>query len=39
MFFGTLWYRLLAASGPINLRFADDLTDSLLVLAQRSGRH
>jgi AcrR family transcriptional regulator len=35
MFYGALWYRLLAASGPINQRFADDLTDSLLVLAQR----
>jgi AcrR family transcriptional regulator len=34
MFFGALWYRLLAASGPINRRFADDLTDSLLVLMQ-----
>ena len=36
MFFGTLWYRLLAASGPINQRFADDLTNSLLLLAQRN---
>jgi hypothetical protein len=35
MFFGVLWYRLLAASGPINRRFAD-LTDSFLVLAQRA---
>jgi AcrR family transcriptional regulator len=34
LFFGALWYRLLAASGPINRRFADDLTDALLVLAE-----
>ncbi|MDT5077378.1 MAG: hypothetical protein QOJ80_2015 [Mycobacterium sp.] len=32
MFFGTLWYRLLAASGPVNTRFADKLTDALLTL-------
>jgi AcrR family transcriptional regulator len=33
--FAALWYRLLAASGPINRRFADDLADVLLVLARR----
>ncbi len=33
MFYGALWYRLLTDSGPINRRFADDLTDSLLLLA------
>ncbi|WP_319445868.1 MULTISPECIES: TetR/AcrR family transcriptional regulator [unclassified Mycobacterium] len=32
MFFGTLWYRLLAASGPVNTRFADKLTDALLTV-------
>jgi hypothetical protein len=35
VFLRALWYRLLAASGPINQRFADDLTDSLVVLAHR----
>jgi AcrR family transcriptional regulator len=33
LFFGTLWYRLLAASGPLDRRFADELTDALLMLA------
>jgi AcrR family transcriptional regulator len=32
MFFGTLWYRMLAASGPVNTRFADKLTDALLTV-------
>jgi AcrR family transcriptional regulator len=36
VFFGALWYRMLAASGPINQRFADDLTDALLVVAHHS---
>jgi AcrR family transcriptional regulator len=35
VFFGALWYRLLAASGPINQRFADDLTDALLTLVRQ----
>lgn len=34
LFFGTLWYRLLAASGPLDRRFADDLTGALLALAR-----
>ena len=34
LFFGTLWYRLLAASGPLDRRFADDLTSALLTLAR-----
>jgi AcrR family transcriptional regulator len=34
LFFAALWYRLLAASGPLNRRFADDLTDALLTLAR-----
>ena len=33
LFFGALWYRLLAANGPLDRRFADDLTDALLTLA------
>lgn len=37
LFFGTLWYRLLAASGPVNTRFADDLADTLLTLVGRGG--
>lgn len=28
--YGTLWYRLLAASGPLDARFADALTELLL---------
>lgn len=32
--FGTLWYRLLAGSGPIDRRFADDLADALLTLTR-----
>ncbi len=33
LFFAALWYRLLAASGPLDRRFADNLTDALLTLA------
>ena len=33
LFFAALWYRLLAANGPLDRRFADDLTDALLTLA------
>jgi AcrR family transcriptional regulator len=37
LFFGALWYRLLAASGPLNRDFADGMTDLLLgLLARRS---
>lgn len=32
LFFGALWYRLLAASGPLNHGFADQMTDALLEL-------
>jgi AcrR family transcriptional regulator len=32
LFFGALWYRLLAASGPIDRGFADEMTDVLLEL-------
>jgi AcrR family transcriptional regulator len=32
--FGTLWYRLLSRHAPLNRRFADQLADSLLALAQ-----
>jgi AcrR family transcriptional regulator len=38
LFFGALWYRLLAASGPLDRRFADDLTDALLTLAHAMAR-
>ena len=34
IFFGTLWYRLLAASGPIDRRFADAITRVLAQLAR-----
>jgi AcrR family transcriptional regulator len=38
LFFGALWYRLLAASGPVNRGFADEMTDALLeLLARRNG--
>jgi AcrR family transcriptional regulator len=32
--FAALWYRLLAASGPINRRFADNLAEVMLVIAR-----
>jgi AcrR family transcriptional regulator len=35
LFFGALWYRLLAASGPVNQGFADEMTDVLLELLAR----
>jgi AcrR family transcriptional regulator len=31
--FGTVWYRILGKHGPLNRRFADQLTDALLALA------
>lgn len=31
--FATLWYRILAHNKPLNRRFADQLTDTLLALA------
>jgi hypothetical protein len=34
LFFGALWYRLLSASGPLDRRFADRITDTLLALAR-----
>lgn len=36
LFFGTLWYRLLTASGPVDRTFADEMTDVLLELLQGS---
>jgi AcrR family transcriptional regulator len=39
LFFGALWYRLLAASGPINQDFADEMTDALLELLARRSKH
>ena len=38
LFFAALWYRLLAASGPLDRRFADNLTDMLLRLARAAAR-
>lgn len=39
LFFGALWYRLLAASGPINRGFAEDLSSVLLdLLSDPRGR-
>jgi AcrR family transcriptional regulator len=35
LFFGALWYRLLAASGPLDRGFADGMTDVLLALLGR----
>jgi AcrR family transcriptional regulator len=37
LFFAALWYRLLAASGPLDRRFADDLTETLLTLARAAA--
>jgi AcrR family transcriptional regulator len=37
VFFGTLWYRLLAKSGPIDRGFADELAEMLLKLLGRHG--
>jgi AcrR family transcriptional regulator len=37
LFFAALWYRLLAASGRLDRRFADDLTDTLLTLARAAA--
>jgi AcrR family transcriptional regulator len=34
MTFAAIWYRLLAASGPLDRRFADALADVLLTLAR-----
>jgi AcrR family transcriptional regulator len=34
LFFAALWYRLLAASGPLDRRFADDLADTLLTIVR-----
>jgi AcrR family transcriptional regulator len=39
LFFGALWYRLLAASGPVNQGFADEMTDALLALLARRSEH
>ncbi|OLP00289.1 hypothetical protein BVU76_21335 [Mycolicibacterium porcinum] len=36
MCFGTLWYRLLADTGPLGSDFADELTSALLALTLRS---
>ncbi|MED5814652.1 TetR/AcrR family transcriptional regulator [Mycolicibacterium sp. 050232] len=38
MFFGTLWYRLLAHSGPLDHDFADELAGALLALTLRPER-
>jgi AcrR family transcriptional regulator len=35
LFFAALWYRLLAASGPVGRRFADEIADVLLKLLLR----
>lgn len=38
-FFGALWYRMLADTGPLDLGFADDLTSVLIALTGfRHGR-
>ena len=34
LMFAAIWYRLLAASGPLDSRFAGALTDALLTLAR-----
>ncbi|MDL4817226.1 TetR/AcrR family transcriptional regulator [Actinomadura opuntiae] len=36
-FYGTLWYRLLSGSGPIDEHFADDLTRLTLTHLHRPG--
>src|ERR1700722_10186319 len=38
LFFAALWYRLLAASGPVNRGFADEMTNALLELLARRGK-
>ena len=35
LFFGALWYRLLAGSGAVDRAFADQMTDLLLELGDR----
>jgi AcrR family transcriptional regulator len=37
VFFGTLWYRLLAKSGPVDRGFADELAEMLLKLLRGCG--
>jgi AcrR family transcriptional regulator len=37
VFFGTLWYRLLAKSGPVDRGFADELAEMLLKLLRGHG--
>jgi AcrR family transcriptional regulator len=39
LFFGALWYRLLAASGPVDRGFADEMTDALLELLARGSEN
>jgi AcrR family transcriptional regulator len=34
LFFAALWYRLLAASGPLDRRFADELANTLLTIVR-----
>ncbi len=38
LFYGTLWYRLLAASGPLDRRFADALAELLLAQLRAPAR-
>lgn len=38
IFFGTLWYRLLADSGPVDHHFANSLSDVLLTLTLGTKR-
>jgi len=35
--FGAIWYRILGRHAPLNRRFADQLTESVLTLARRRG--
>jgi len=35
--FGAIWYRILGHHAPLNRRFADQLTESVLTLARRRG--